>query len=91
MKKKIKDLTDEQLYSIIYESESELGEPITYEDRLPYPDDEETPAKDITYDNCRFCCRKSCSFCGIKCKKEYIDFDEIRNSIYAEDEVEIYE
>ena len=90
MKKKIKELTDEQLYLIVYENE--LGEPITYKDRPAYPDNNELPAKDITYDNCRFCKKERVGICfPLNCERRFIDFDAIRNSIYAEDEVEIYD
>lgn len=89
MVKKIKDLTDKQLFLAIYKND-DLFKLITYQDRKSYPDDINEPAKDISWDNCRFCKRHN-TWCFGECKRKDIDFNEIRNSIYAEDEVEIDE
>lgn len=87
--KKIKELTDSQLFEIIYENNDEVGELITYEEREALPHSpKENAAKDISYCNCVFCrrwtepCKQDCRMCDIK-------FNEIRNSIYADDEVKI--
>ena len=92
MKKKIKDLTDKELHKAIY-IEDESYKVISYDDREKFPEDENTPAKNITWDNCRFCEKRY--HCKNECQKviagKFIDYDEIKNSIYADDEVEVDE
>ena len=89
MKKKIKDLTNEQLFRAIYKDD-DLLTLVEYPDRKGYPDDVEEPAISISWDNCRFCKHHNI-WCDCDCKQRDIDFDEIRKSIYAEDEVDIDE
>lgn len=92
MKKKIKDLTDEEIYKYIYQKRYKC---VDYEDREAYPDDDNIPAKNITYDNCRYCKEneKFDIMCGLECKrdKSVIDYQAIRTGIYKDDEVEVEE
>ncbi len=89
MKKKIKELTDRELFIAIF-TNADWFKLVSYQDRKGYPNNSNEPAINISYDNCRFC--KRCHDCWRNdCKPKDINYGEIRNSIYAEDEVEVDE
>ena len=89
MKKKIRDLTDEELFKAIYTNDEDYSL-VSYKKRDPWPENDDEPAINISWDNCRFC-KLHETDCGCNCKMKNIDFDEIRNSIYANDEVYVDE
>ena len=92
MIKKISELTAEEIYKYIY---NELkGCVIDYTDREPYPNDNNIPAVNITYDNCRYCrLHEPFSMCDLECKTDenVIDYQAVREGIYKNDEIEVEE
>ena len=89
MKKKIKDLTDQEIWEYVYKEDDGLvGRFTEYKDREDYPKDETKPAKTIRYDNCRYCQKKKPSIiCHIACEdfdkaKDIIDFNAINMFLF---------
>lgn len=96
MKKKIKELTDQEICKYVYQEDDGLvGRFTEYKDREDFPKDETKPAKTIRYDNCRYCQKKEHGIiCHIVCEdfdiaKEIINFNAIREGIYKDDELEV--
>lgn len=91
MTKKIAELTDDEIYEYVYCKPEAC---VDYNDRKAYPDDNNIPAKNISYDNCRYCKENNFMLmCGLECKrdKSVIDYQAIRTGIYKDDEVEVRE
>ena len=92
-KKKISELTDEEIYKYIYQEHIGETHCVEYQDREAYPKDSNIPAKNITYDNCRYCkkCDRFCNRCDMECyhDKSVIDYQKVRESIYKDDEIEV--
>ena len=91
MKKRISDLTDEEIYKYLY---GNIKCAIDYMDRECYPEDNNVPARNITYDNCRYCKEHQITvMCGLECHqdKSVIDYQAVRTGIYKDDEIEVEE
>lgn len=95
MKKKIKELTDQEICKYVYQEDDGLvGRFTEYKDREDFTKDETKPAKTIRYDNCRYCKNVENLLCNSVCEnfdtsKEIIDFNAIREGIYKDDELEV--
>lgn len=93
MTKKISELTNEEIFKYVYAlSYDDIPAKFKeYKGRPTYPENENQKATNITYDNCRYCDKRSHLFCGLNCNCKNVDFDAVRTGIYKDDEIEIYE